>query len=114
MLHCFFQAKLPVFTLPFALSTLLFLSVTTAGNHLPRVETITFPEMHRYYYREASRVKREQRCRKTSSIVADEIADDKELVLTDVKVINESEGGDETKVQIETTNDNLEKDEDNQ
>ncbi|CAL8109150.1 unnamed protein product [Orchesella dallaii] len=77
---------LPVFTFPFVLSTLLFLSVATSGNQLPRVQNITFPEMHRYNYRETRRVKREE---KRGQLPIDELPEEKELVLTDVKVINE-------------------------
>lgn len=70
------------------LSTLLFLSVSTAGNQLPRVSEITFPEMHRYIYREFRRVK-EAAKQEEKLVVAGEVAEEKELVLTDVKVIND-------------------------
>ena len=65
--------------------------------------------MHRYFYREHRRLKNEQKLNKQSSIVADEIAEEKELVLTDVKVISE-----ETTAQVETTEEKIDKDSESQ
>jgi len=82
--------QLPFLTFPFVLSTILFLSMTAMGGNLPRVEKITFPEMHRYEYLETLRINRpEQPPRDTT----DEIAEEKELVLKEVKVIMEETPG---------------------
>jgi len=53
----FHGTRLPVFTLPFVLSTFIFLSVTSSGDFLTRVTNISFPEMHRYDYIENLKVK---------------------------------------------------------
>lgn len=84
LLVAFRDHGMPVFTLPFVISTLIFLSFTSRVG-LPRVTKFTFPELHRQEYME--------RMGLTDLHKGDieESPEEKELVLKDVKVT--AEGG---------------------
>ncbi|CAG7699408.1 unnamed protein product [Allacma fusca] len=85
LMVAFHSLRLPVFTLPFVLSTLLFLSVSASGEQFPRVTNFSFPELHRYEYLERRRLNRINRNMQDEALHPEE----KELVLKDIKVIGD-------------------------
>ncbi|OXA55896.1 urea transporter 2 isoform X2 [Folsomia candida] len=92
--------RLPFFTLPFVLSTFIFLQMSATGDNLVRVLNITSPEMHRREYLHNIRINSPDQGNRRDT--TDEIAEEKELVLKEVKVIMEEapkDNGEEKKTE---------------
>jgi len=78
--------KLPILTMPFVLSTFLFLQMTATGDNLRRVLNLTTPEIHRAEYLAELKANAPEAAPRDTT---DEIAEEKELVLKEVKVLVE-------------------------
>jgi len=84
--------RLPILTLPFVLSTFIFLQMTATGDNMRRVVNITCPEWHRAEYLAELKANDPEAQHHDT---ADEIAEEKELVLKEVKAIVEDTVKDE-------------------